>query len=388
MSSIMRKFKIMAAGAIAVLGMAIAIPAAANASGESADMDFSLTPKSGSFFKDAYRSADWNFQTTISTPDPVILPMKVADLSLPPNSQMTFNPPNDMPVCPDSQVGPPPVNVSVPVETVIKRCPDSVIGNGTAVFVLNRNNLNPAAALDGYIVAFNGGKVNGQARVKIYAFSYDTGVGIYTEGTLSPQGDLAFNIPQLTSDSSVSNLNISLPGKDETYFLANQQISVDLPAGQAPDYVQARCDSGSFDYAGSFELGTRDTDGTPISPTTVVQDQGSVACTGAAGRARLQYARVSGPRALNRRGTKTFRVRVRNNGTATAKGVRIRTNGKWVRSSNRRVSNIPAGRTRTYRVRVGLRSRQARRGRRTVVRFRVTARQSNARLATQRVRVR
>jgi hypothetical protein len=377
----MRKFKIMTAGAIAVLGMAIAIPAAANASGESADMDFSLTPKSGSFFKDAYRSADWNFQTTISTPDPVILPMKVADLSLPPNSQMTFNPPNDMPVCPDSQVGPPPVNVSVPVETVIKRCPDSVIGNGTAVFVLNRNNLNPAAALDGYIVAFNGGKVNGQARVKIYAFSYDTGVGIYTEGTLSPQGDLAFNIPQLTSDSSVSNLNISLPGKDETYFLANQQISVDLPAGQAPDYVQARCESGSFDYAGSFELGTRDTDGTPISPTTVVQDQGSVACTGAAGKPKLGNLKINGPSKTKRNKKTTYKIKVKNAGTATAKGVKLKMSGKGV-SVKTSVGNLAAGKTKT----VKLKAKFKKKGK-IKIKVQATSKNAGSKAATKKVNV-
>jgi hypothetical protein len=381
MSSIMRKFKIMTAGAIAVLGMAIAIPAAANASGESADMDFSLTPKSGSFFKDAYRSADWNFQTTISTPDPVILPMKVADLSLPPNSQMTFNPPNDMPVCPDSQVGPPPVNVSVPVETVIDRCPDSVIGNGTAVFVLNRNNHNPAAALDGYIVAFNGGKVNGQARVKIYAFSYDTGVGIYTEGTLSPQGDLAFNIPQLTSDSSVSNLNISLPGKDETYFLANQQISVKLPAGQAPDYVQARCESGSFDYAGSFELGTRDTDGTPISPTTVVQDQGSVACTGAAGKPKLGNLKINGPSKTKRNKKTTYKIKVKNAGTATAKGVKLKMSGKGV-SVKASVGNLAAGKTKT----VKLKAKFKKKGK-IKVKVQATSKNAGSKAATKKVNV-
>ena len=56
----MRKIRFFAAGAIAIAGMAMAIPAAANASGESADMSFDMTPRSGSFFKDAYRPADWN----------------------------------------------------------------------------------------------------------------------------------------------------------------------------------------------------------------------------------------------------------------------------------------------------------------------------------------
>ncbi len=254
-----------------------------------------MTPRSGSFLNNGFSSADWSARVQISTPDAEILPMKVADLSLPPQSQMRFNPPNNMPVCPDNQVGPPPTNVSVPVETIVARCPDSVIGNGTATFVLNRNNLNPAAALDGYIVVFNGGEVNGQAKLKVYAFSYDTGVGIYTSAVLSPEGKLVFDIPQLTADSSVSNLNLKIPGKDESFFLDNQQITVNLPGGEAKNYVQAKCSNNSFAYSGSFELGTRDTDGTPTSPTETVQDSGSAACTGVAGKPKIGSVQVKGP---------------------------------------------------------------------------------------------
>jgi hypothetical protein len=381
MSSIMRKFKYFAAGAIAVAGVAMAIPAAANASGESADMSFDMTPRSGSFFKDAYRPADWNVRISISTADPVILPMKVADLTLPPKGQMTFNIPNNMPVCPDSQVGPPPTNVSVPVETIVARCPQSVIGNGTATFVLNRNNVNPAAALDGYIVIFNGGEVNGEPKLKIYAFSYDTGVGIYTSGTLSPQGKLVFNIPQLTSDSSVSLLDIKLPGKKESYFLPNQQITVNLPAGEASNYVQAKCNSNSFAYAGSFALGTRDTNNDPTSPTTIVQDSGSTACTGATGKAKIGSVKVSGPSKTKRNKKTTYKVKIKNTGTATAKGVRLKVTGKGV-SFNASVGKIAAGKTKTAKVT----AKFTKRGK-VKAKFKVTSNNAGGKTAKKTVKV-
>ncbi len=375
-------------GIFVIIGITLSFPALANGSGESADVSFSMKPKAGSFFKQAYRPAKWKTGVTISTSDPEILPMKKADLSFPGRGQMIFKPKQRMPVCPDSQVGPPPTNVSVPVSTIVARCPKSVIGNGTATFVLNRNNLNPAATLDGYMVVFNGGRQGGDPRIKVYAYSYDTMVGIYTEAKLTRNGKLVFQIPQLTSDSSVSSLNLEIPGRNRQFFLTNQQINVRLPGGRDRKYVKARCSGNGWNHSGTFDLGLRDTDGTPASPTTVVSDSGTAACTGKTGRAKLKFAKAKGPRKLARRGTEVYRVKVRNSGTAKAKRVRIRTGGKWVRSGKRRVAGIPAGKTRTYRVRVGLKGRKARRGKKTVVKFRVTARQSKARTAKVRVRVR
>ena len=384
----MRKLRSILLGLLALAGVSLSVPAMASASGESAEVSFEMKPKAGSFFKQAYRPARWKTGVTISTADPEILPMKKADLSFPGRGQMTFNPRRKMPVCPDSQVGPPPTNVSVPVATIVARCPKSVIGNGTATFVLNRNNLNPAAKLNGYMVVFNGGRQGGDPRIKVYAYSYDTMVGIYTEATLTRSGKLVFQIPQLTSDSSVSSLNLEIPGRNREFFLVNQQINVKLPAGRDRDYVKARCFGNGWNHSGTFDLGLRDTDGSPAGPTTVVSDSGTAACSGKVGRAKLKFVRAKGPRKLARRGTKVYRVKVRNSGTAKAKRVRIRTFGKWVRSGNRRVANIPAGRTKTYRVRVGLKGRKARRGKKTVVKFRVKARQSNARTAKVRVKVR
>ncbi len=66
------------------------------------------------------------------------------------------------------------------------------------------------------MVAFNGGTQGGRPLVKVYAYSYDTNVAIYTEATLDADGSLIFEVPQLTADSSVTALNLAIPSTDVT----------------------------------------------------------------------------------------------------------------------------------------------------------------------------
>jgi hypothetical protein len=367
---------------------AVLVPASAPASGESAQMNFTMTPRSGAFYKEAYRPANWNTKVTISTLDPEILPMKRADLSLPPRGQMTFNPKASMPVCPDSQVGPPPTNVSVPASEIVRRCGKSIIGNGTATFVLARNNLNPAARLDGYILVLNGGRVSGEPRIKVYAYSYDTGVGVYTEARLTTGGKLVFQIPQLTADSSVTELDLRIPSTNRQFQLPAQGTTITLPAGRDKSYVRARCPGGRWAFSGVFDLGTRDSSGNPTGPTSTVAASGVKSCVGLSGAPRITAVRAWGPRKFPRRGSRVYRVRVRNGGTAKALGTRIRVSGRWVQPRTQFVGRIPAGQARTYRVRVRLIPRQAKRGRRTAIRFRASAAGAGGRTNIFQVRVR
>ena len=63
-----------------------------------------------------------------------------------------------MPVCSDDKVGPE-VNLSFPPDTIVERCPDSVIGNGKAYLYLARANGASGPSLkDAVLVAFNGGR--------------------------------------------------------------------------------------------------------------------------------------------------------------------------------------------------------------------------------------
>lgn len=345
------------AGLLAV-ALGLALPAGANASGEIPSAEMFLTPKSGSFFNNAFKSAEWRVETGVTAPNPPnveILPTRETTLNLPGDDQMTFNPPSGMPVCPDSQIGPT-TNNSVPIPVIVSRCPDSIIGNGTATFLLNRLN-NPAATLDGVVLILNGGLNNGQPRLKFWAYSYDTGVAIYTEGTLSAEGKLAIPIPQLTSDSAVNSLNVNIPGKDEEIFVELLQETVILPGGEAPNYVQAKCDTGSFPFSADFLLGRRLTDGTPTGPQEEFRDVGDdTPCTGIPAAAKLAKPVVSGPATAKVGKVATYKVTIRNSGGSPATGVRLRASGKGVSVSSA-VGTIAGESSRTVTLKVKFRSK-------------------------------
>ena len=126
---------------LVMFALAFAVPNVANAADETAEADVSISPRGPTFFSNAFSPANWRVDTAIVPSGPFpevpsITPMKVADLGFPPNTAMTFNPKPSMPVCPDDQLGPPPTSNSIPVPNMIARCPDSLLGNGTAVFGL------------------------------------------------------------------------------------------------------------------------------------------------------------------------------------------------------------------------------------------------------------
>lgn len=348
------------AGLLAV-ALGLALPAGANASGEIPSAEMFLTPKSGSFFSNAFKAAEWRVETGVTAPNPPnteILPTRETTLKLPGDSKMTFNPPSDMPVCPDNQVGPT-TNNSVPIPNIVARCPNSIIGNGTATFLLNRLNrpdLSPPR-LDGVVLIFNGGLVEGRPRLKFWAYSYDTGVAIYTEGILSAAGTLAIPIPQLTSDSAVNSLNVNIPGQDEEIFVQLLQETVILPGGEAPNYVQAKCDSGSFPFSADFLLGRRLTDGTPTGPQEIFTDVGEdTPCTGIPAAAKLAKPVISGPATARVGKVATYRVTIRNSGGSPATGVRLRVAGKGV-SVNASVGTIAGESSRTVTVKAKFRSK-------------------------------
>jgi hypothetical protein len=309
--------------------------------------------------------------------------MKVADIGLPPSSALTFNPKASMPVCPDDQLGPPPTTNCIPVPNMIARCPNSLIGNGTAVFGLAQSTA-PLATRDGEVLIFNGGRVGGLPKIKVYAYSYDTQVGIYTEATLQPDGQLLFDIPRLTSDSSVRTLNLSIPGQQIVIPKPNFGITVTLPAGQDKTYAQAKCvGNAGFPWTTDFTLGSRDAGGNPIGPPEfVVSDSGTDPCTGVVGRAKIGSVQVSGPARVKRNRPATYRVRVKNTGTTTATGARLRVSGRGI-TFNAPVGSINAGATRTVNVRI--RPRATGRIRAT---FKVTSTNAGSRSATKVITVR
>lgn len=354
----MRLFKL--TGIVAVVSLGLIVPANAGASGEIPEASFSLTPKSGSFFSNAFKTADWRVETGVEAPNPPnteILPTRSTTLNLPPASQMTFNP-GSMPVCPDNAIGPG-TNNSVPVPTIVAKCPDSIIGNGTATFLLARNNrpADPTVSLNGQVIVFNGGLNGGQPRLKFWAYSYDTRVAIYTESTISRDGVMEIPIPQLTQDSAVNSLNVNLPGRTIQQFLPLQGITVTIPGGKKADYVQAKCNTNTFPFSADFLLGRRLTDGTPTGPQETFPDVGEdISCQGTKAVAKLAKPTISGPAKAKRGKVATYSVTIRNTGAATATGVRLKVAGRGV-SINSSVGTIAGGKSRTVKIKAKFRTK-------------------------------
>ena len=279
---------------------------------ESATATIEMTPRGGTLYREAPRPVNWRVEAEIAAPlaVPLILPMKRIDVSFP--IEMSFNPDPDMPVCPDNKVGPPPVNLSVPPETIIARCPRSVLGNGTSEVYLARMNTTGAPnLLDPVLVIFNAGRNrDGSPRIKVYGFSAALATGIYLEGTLR-RNLLVVDIAQLPVDSAVGRFDLNIPGAESPFPERR---------GRDPEFVRATCADGFWDASASFTLGTRDTGGNPTSPDSIVAAPPVVVpCAGAVGKPRLRIQRA----VPVRRGA-VYAVKVRNTGTASATGYRLR----------------------------------------------------------------
>ena len=359
------------------------VPGQAQATNETATVGLQVTP-AGNIYKEVRRTVAWGTTTLISTEDPSTYPLRRATLQMSPSIQ--FFPDPNKPVCPDNQIGPPPTNVSVPVDTAVARCPNSVIGNGTALFQLAGVNA-PEAQAAGYIVIFNGGRepsgpLASRPTIKIYAFSYSTGVGIYTEGTLSGTGQIVFEVPRLSFDSAVTSLNLNIPGEVTPMTGDGVPPGSELPAGSQPNYVRASCPGSSWDLDGDFLLGNRDSGNTPIPPEVTVTDSDSIACVGLTGQARFGRISVSGPKKIRRGRKGTFRVRIPNVGTATARNVVLRVSGRGVFLKSR-IGTIAPGQAK----RVKVSPRFKRKGRVRVT-FLVRASNASSKKVVRTVRVR
>jgi hypothetical protein len=307
------------------------------AADESAVATIQMTPRSGALYREAPRAVNWRVESQITAPpsSPLILPMKRINTTFP--EEMTFNPDPAMPVCPDEKVGPPPVNISLPPETIIARCPQSVLGNGTSVVHLaGTNGPGPWRLLDPVLVIFNGGRnTDGSPRIKVYGFSEALATGTYFEGTLK-RNLLAVDIGQLPLDSAVASFNLNIPGSDSPFPERR---------GRDPAFVRATCADGSWESSASFTLGTRDSGGNPTGPDSVVMAPPvTVPCTGAIGKPRLVVKR-----AVPVRKGRAYAVTVENAGTASAAGYRL----KVIRSGRDlivRIDRLAPGRTATIRV--------------------------------------
>jgi len=366
--------KTVSAIVVAVLACAVGAQTAA-AANETATNEFSMTPQSGTFYKEAPRPANWRVEVEVKAPypqSPTVLPIKKVSADFP--DEMSFNPDPDMPVCPDSAVGPPPVNLSVPPDEVIKRCPDSVLGNGTAELYLARANGPSGPNLkDAVLIQFNGGRNSeGLPILKMYGYSDQVKTGIYMVGVLR-NGQLDVDVPPLAYDSAVGNFNLNIPGSNSP--VANRR-------GLDKEYVRTTCANGVWNGGSQFTLGTRNTAGEPTSPDSIINAAPLVVpCKGADGRGRFAALGIKGPASVKVGRKASYKVTLKNTGTATARSVKLAASGKGAKGLAK-AGNIAPGKSKTVKVKVKFTKKGA-----SKVKFKASGKATSARAGTKKIKV-
>jgi len=339
--------------ALASLGSAV-FASQARAANEVAAADFDLAAQSGQLYSNALKPANFRIEVKVTAPfpaSPSVLPLKNVKVTLP--TDLTFVPKASMPECGSDKVGPPPVNMSVPPQEIIARCPKSVVGNGTADLYLAKVNYADGPNLrDSVLVVFNGGTTNtGRPKIKIYGYSKGTGAGIYMEGVLTADGGLDVDIPVLPYDSAVGRFDLNIPGPNPIVYDKNP---VPESVGLDKTYAQAKCSAGSWKVDAALTLGERDTSGAPTGPnSTVVAPTVTKDCVGTKAnlKAKLAKPKVKGPAKAKRGKKVAYKVTVKNTGGAAAKGVKIVAKGKGAKGAAK-VGKIAPGKSRTVKVKV------------------------------------
>jgi hypothetical protein len=334
------------AASVAVTGAAaLSLAGPASAANETATVDLTMNAQSGQLSTTERSPVNWRVGVEIKAPypaSPTVLPMKRVRVTFP--KDMAFNPSKDTPVCPDDQVGPAPVNLSLPPDTIIARCPKAVLGNGTAGLYLagNQNGTGPTLK-DPVLIVFNGGEnAQGQPRIKIYGFSQQTGAGIYMSGVLD-NGVLDIAIPRLTFDSGTGDFNLNIPGSN-----APQENRRGVDKG----YVTAKCSTGDWLTNAQFTLGTRDSGGNPTSPDSIVNaPEATTACTGVAAKGKFGSAKVAGPGKVKKGKKGTFKVTVKNTGNGSISNLKVAASGKGAKGSASG-GTLAAGKSKTVKVKV------------------------------------
>ena len=335
----------------ALLVLALPLAGTAFAASETITLTTTTTPLSGKLFKEVRVPVNSSLSVEVHTPDdaPKVNPLKRSVMKFP--TDLTYNPNNKVtPVCTDSQLSDQ-SNLAAGVAGVVGLCPDSVVGTGTAAIYLAKVHLPETLITDPQLVIFNAGRdSNGNAKMKIYAYSKTTNVGILMSGSLTPQGIQDVFIPVLSNDSATARFTLSIPGPP---------LEVEKPGGgtmivkgQDPNYARAKCSTGEWVTGGTFTLGERSyPSGTDTGPEVEIEATPyETTCDGEPGRARLGGVKVSGPKVLKRGSTKVFRLSVRNSGTATARAIKVAVSGSG--QGQARVANIGPGASRSIPVKV------------------------------------
>lgn len=355
----------------------------ASAAGESISIQTSMVPFGGKLYRELPVPVNSRLEVNVAVPETqsTVLPMKRATIKF--DTDMTYNPRNRVtPACPDSKIGQN-TNLGLGVALVVDLCPRSVIGTGSAIIYLAKQKT--AVLSDPQMVIFNAGRDrHGNPKLKIYGYSKGTGAGLLMEGSLTRRGIQDVPIGVLSYDSGVGNFVFDLPGNGMPVEDVNSPGGIRMVRGLDRRYVQARCSDNLWTTGGDFILGERDpATGADIGPDTLVSAAAfNDPCRGIKGRARLSRVSLKGWKSGKRHRRITYRVRVANRGTATARRVRIMVSGA-ARGRFKRANIAPrTSRTMVVRPRI-----TAAAGRRARVVLKVRASKTQVRFST-RVRVR
>ena len=353
----------------ALVGVVGAGPA--SAADETINLRTVVVPAHGKVFKRRSVPAKMQLSATVNTPASSLKvnPLKRAIIQFP--KGLTFHPNNrKTPVCSDKALSET-SNLAAGPAGIVELCPKSVIGTGTAKIYLAKVHEDSALVSDPQLVIFNAGVAKGGlAKMKIYAYSRTTNVGILMHGTVSKKGIINVFIPVLSNDSAVKYFQLNIPGGQ----LDREDINVHVH-GLDPNYVQAKCASSPLKTNAVFELGERSyPSGTPTGPTTTVTSpQTTQDCVGKAGTPKLGFNKVNGPSAVKNGKTGSYKVTIKNPGTATVKNVVVTNN----RGGKTKAGNIAPGKTKTVSVKAKIKGKK---GKKVAVKF--TAKAGNVKAST------
>jgi len=363
------------AAAFVALAAALGLAGTAQAAVESVALSVDATPISGKFYREAKKPANVEISARVDVPPgtPTVTPTKNIRVFFPKSVAMVPNN-KKTPVCTDAKLSQT-SQLSSP-SSVMAACGDSVVGTGRAVLYAARN---ANAVLDSPIlVAFNAGVANnGNPKLKIWGFAFQTNYGILMETQLEKSGLMNIHVPPLSFDSATKDFQLRFPGP-----LLDQPESGVKTQGKDPNYVRVACPAGSLTSRAIFDLQWISIDtGQPMGPEESVETAPYTDNCGQvlAGKAKLGGVKVKGPNAVRNGAKGTFRVTVKNNGTATAKNVVVKTN----RGGKAKAGKIAPGASKTVRVKVKIKGKK---GRKVAVRF--TAKSGKVKAgAVKRVRV-
>lgn len=359
----MKRLATLIASAVAVLGLAGAL--ATSASAETATSVLKITPK-GSLFKEAFRPVTVTFGATVH-PDP-------GQLKLPELKNVNFTVPKSLTfdmsgskVCKKDIGQIDPVNAIRPTAAIIAECPKSVLGTGTAT--INIAGIVAAAVTDPILTIFNGGEdKKGHPIMLIHGYSATAvpgGHGVMMKAVLK-NGHLDVAIPTLAANSAVTTFSMDIPSANS----------------KDPKVAQATCPGKSLDGTAVLTLGTYNPDsGQYENLFDLSSNESTNPCHGKRGHGKFARLKVNGPKRVKKGKKGTYKVRVKNRGTATIKRLKVVAKGKGAKGK-RSAGKLAPGDSKTIRVKVKFTKKG-----KSKVKFKATGKGAKAKTKNVRVKV-